>query len=139
MAVATIPTTNSLDASEIIMHVCTTRLALQLSDPPLQPEWCKGRLAFLLTPWYRVDGGRYLAIDAHVNLEAEEGEEPFTFRVVEGFTIDEEDRQVVVGDAFVDIKVDPVNLQDAVDNMVCGTIPLCNRDGPDRDSRYLIR
>lgn len=80
-----------------------------------------GKCTIMLTKWHEVSQDTYLGIVMMMNVNKPND---YKLRVIEGYTYDDGMHQ---GDASVDIRTEKEHIENAIRDIMNGTIPLWNR------------
>jgi hypothetical protein len=80
-----------------------------------------GKCAIMLSKWHQVSQDTYLGIVMMVNINKLNN---YKLRVIEGYLCNDIMHE---GDAFVDIKTEKEHIENAIRDIMNGTIPLWNR------------
>jgi hypothetical protein len=81
-----------------------------------------GKCAIMLSKWHPISEDTYLGIVMMMNVNKPN---EYKLRVSEGYTCDDGMHE---GDGFIDIKTEKEHVENAIRDIMNGTIPLWNRD-----------
>lgn len=121
-----------IDLNDVISTLSTEKIFDKIINPLQAYKDCmyNGKCAIMLTKWHPLSSDTFLALTVLIDIN---NPTSYKLRVSEGYSYDNEIHE---GEAFIDIKTETEHIENAINDIKNGTIPLWNRDDPIDLTKY---